>query len=155
MLLSNLSVFAEVSIALLGFSGLASALSSISSKNRAFITIRLKALLFISGSACFGSLAPLTGLAIYYCSIMLALLTAGTVFKIGRDFLNTPDVSPSPFLVFLSVGWAIVGTIFLCFALLFNPALIPPAYMFTLSGTILIAILFFIRFVLAMVQDVE
>lgn len=155
MLLSNLSVFAEVSIALLGFSGLASALSSVSDRNRAFITIRLKALLMISGSACFGSLAPLTGLEVYYCSILLTLLTAGTVFKIGRDFLGASDVSPSLFLVFLSVGWAIAGIGFQLFTLVFKPALVPVAYAFTLSGMITISILFFIRFVLAMVQDVE
>ncbi len=155
MLLANLSVFAEVSIALLGFSGLASALSRVSAKNRAFITIRLKALLMISGSACFGSLAPLTNLELYYCCILFALLTAGTFYKIGREFLSAVDVSPSPFLVFLSVGWAIAGLAFQLYALMLNPGLVPVAYMFTLSGTVTIAILFFIRFVLAMVQDVE
>ena len=155
MLITNLSVFAEVSIALLGFSGLASALSSVSSKNRAFITIRLKALLIISGSACFGSLAPLTGLELYYCCVLLCLLTAGALFKIGHDFLNTAGVAPSPFLAFLTVGWGIAGVIFQLFALIFNPGFVPLAYSFTLSGTITVAILFFVRFVLAMVQDVE
>lgn len=155
MLITNLSVFAEVSIALLGFSGLASALSGVSAKNRSFITIRLKALLIISGSACFGSLAPLTGLELYYCCVLLSLLTAGALFKIGHDFLNATEVAPSPFLVFLTVGWAITGVAFQLFALIFDPNLIPLAYSFTLSGTITTAILFFIRFVLAMVQDMQ
>ncbi|MEM1434112.1 MAG: hypothetical protein AAGG11_08680 [Pseudomonadota bacterium] len=153
MPIPNLSVFAEVSVALLGFSGLASALSSVSAKNRAFITIRLKALLVVSGSACFGSLAPLTELGLYYCCILLTMLTAGTVFTLGRDFLKASDVSPSPFLVVLTVGWALAAITFQGFALVFDPSLVPVAYMFALSGTITVAILFFIRFVLAMVQD--
>lgn len=155
MLLPDLSIFAEVSVALLGFSGLASALSHVSEANRAFITSRLRALLLISGAACFGSLAPLTGLPIEYCSILFTALIAGTIYKIAREFLSTPDVAPSLFLVVLSVGWGVAGVGFQTFALVADPGLQPMAYVFTLSGSVAIAIVFFIRVVLAMVQDSE
>ena len=154
-MLSNLSVFAEVSIALLGFSGLASALGSVSKRYRAFTTFRLKALLIVSGSACFGALAPLTGLDITYCAIAFSVLTAGSLYVLSRDLRGTPGVSPSPALAILCIGWAVSGVTLQVYALIFDPAFIPPAYMFLLSGTITVATLFFIRFVLALVEDVE
>lgn len=155
MSLSDLSIFADASIALLGFSGLASAVSSISEANRAFITIRLRALLLISGACCFGSLAPFSGLDLFYCSILLAALVGGTIVKLGRDFLRTPGVAPSLPLAVLAVGWGTTGVVFQIYTLVADPALQEMAYMFTLSGSVGVSILFFIRFVLAIVKDSE
>ena len=153
--LPDLSIFAEVSIALLGFSGLASALGSVSQKNRTFIKFRLRALLIVSGSACFGSLAPLTGLPLYYCAIAFSLLTAGIVFVLVRSLVSTPDISPSRLLSVLCIGWALAGVGLQGYSLTFKPEWLSVAYMFALSGTITVATLFFIRFVLALVQEVD
>ena len=154
-MLANLGTFAEISIALLGFSGLASALSAASRKNRGFLKIRLKALLIISGSACFGSLAPLTGLDLYYCCLAFALLIVGTVVSTCRDFLNTPDAAPSRILAVICIGWSAIAVIFQSIALALETDMIEVAYMFALSGTIAVSGLFFIRFVLALVQDLD
>ncbi len=69
--------------------------------------------------------------------------------------MTTNQRFSSDVVAVICIEWALSGVAFQAITLTLRPDLIEVAYTFALSGTITVSALLFIRFVLALVQDLE
>jgi hypothetical protein len=151
MELDTLEIFAELAVAILGFSGIVAVIGD-STSSRPYIVVRIRGLLLTASVAAVSSIVPLTGLGLSYCSILLVILLLGSAIW-GFWLMKQQSANPSWIVFYVSqtailigVGWLIVG-------LAFRPELLVSGYLYSIVSMLLMAGLFFVRMVLAITTE--
>jgi hypothetical protein len=145
--LSVFEIFAEVSVAILGFSGIVAVIDD-SNNTSPFVAARIRGLLLTSGIAAISALAPLTGLALTYCSILLIILIIASQLW-GIWLMRQQAAKPSWVIFFLSLIAMLAAVIWIVYGLVSEPEMLISGYIFTVSVMLLMSGLFFVRMVLA------
>ena len=148
----SFEIFAELSIAVLGFSGITAAIGS-QTQQKSFLAARAKGLLFAGGVAAIFSVAPLTDLSLAYCAIGYMCSSSSLLVWAFFGLHRNPQARSSIFI--FSIGNAIIITAIgaLAYSLALAPELLPKAYVFALSMVLLLAGIFFVRLVLALTSS--
>jgi uncharacterized membrane protein YuzA (DUF378 family) len=136
-----LGQFAEISIAMLGFSGITSAFDRIY-KRQKNLSVRTMGLLVTSGIAFLASITPIVGLPSVVASIILILLVGVSASWCIISVFRKSEHSSNGSLL-CSVGWLIL-------ALWSDGSSVNAPYMTTICLLLLAAALLFIRMILAM-----
>ena len=144
-----LGQFAEVSIAMLGFSGITSAFDRIY-KRQKNLSVRTMGLLFTSGIAFFASITPIVGLPSVVASIILILLVGVSAISCMISVFRKPVHSSNVWLVCLVNGSLLCSVGWLILALWSGGSSVNAPYMTTICLLLLAAALLFIRMILAM-----
>jgi len=147
---SNLQVLAEVSVALLGFSGLTIVMGH-SGFDQHGLAYRTQAMLYSSSLAFIGSLLPLVGISISFGAIaMAALMSMGSVWAIMRIFgWSVSQVKTNPLLNWIFFPMYLISTssLWLSLFVLSEQALL--IYKLAIGCNLLVAVIFFIRLVIS------
>lgn len=145
-------ILAEVSIAVLGFSGITAAIGS-QTRRMGFFAARVKGLLFAAGIASVCSVAPLASLQLFYCSIGYILFATSLLVWAIFGLLRNPDAQTNlgVFVVGNSILLSAIGS--LVYALIIAPENLFGAYVYSLCMSLLLAGIFFVRLVLAIVSQ--
>ena len=144
-------VFTEVSIAVLGFSGITAAIGSQSHK-MGFLAARVKGLLFAAGITSVCSVAPLTSLHLFYCSIAYILFATSLLIWAIFGLLRNPDAQSNMVVFVVGNSLMLSAIVSLIYALIVAPENLLVAYVYSLCMSLLLAGIFFIRLVLAIVS---
>jgi len=147
---SNLQVLAEVSVALLGFSGLTIVMGH-SRFDKHGLAYRTQGMLYLSSLAFIGSLLPLIGISIFFGAIAMAtLMSMGSVWAGMRIF----GWSVSPVKTNLLLNWIFfpmyvmsTSSLWLSLSVLSEQALL--IYKLAIGCNLLVAVVFFIRLVIS------
>jgi len=145
--LEVLELFAELAVAILGFSGIVAVIGD-STSSRSYIVVRIRGLLLTASVAAISAIAPLTGLGLTYCSIIFVILMLGSAlwgFWLMKQQSANPSwivFSVSQTAILIGVGWLIVG-------LVLKPRLLDSGYMYSVTTMLLMAGMFFVRLILA------
>jgi len=147
---SNLQLLAEVSVALLGFSGLTIVMGH-SRFDQHGLAYRTQGMLYLSSLAFIGSLLPLLGISISFSAIvMAALMSMGSVWAGMRIFGRfVPLVKTSPLLNWIFFPMYLISTLSLWLSLfvLSEQALL--IYKLAIGCNLLVAVIFYIRLVIS------
>ena len=147
---TNLQVLAEVSVALLGFSGLTIVMGH-SRFDQHGVAYRTQGMLYNSSLAFIGSLLPLVGIPISFGVIAMAsLMSMGCVWAGMRIFgRSVPQVKTSPLLNWIFFPMYLMSTLSLWLSLfvLSEQALL--IYKLAIGCNLLVAVVFFIRLVIS------
>ena len=144
-------IFAEVSVAILGFSGMVAVIGD-SNNTSPFIAARIRGLLLTSGSAAVSALAPLTGLTLTYCSILLIVIILASQLW-GVWLMMQQAAKPSWTIFFVSLVAMLSAVIWLTYGLVVDPGVLIFGYVFAVSVLLLMSGLFFARMVLAITSE--
>jgi len=147
--LEMLGQFAEISIAMLGFSGITSAFDRIY-KRQKNLSVRTMGLLVTSGIAFLASITPIVGLPSVVASIILILLVGVSSSWCIISVFRKPKHSSSVWLVCLDNGSLLCSVGWLILALRSYGSSVNAPYMTTICLLLLAAALLFIRMILAM-----
>ncbi len=147
--METFEIFAEMSIAMLGFSGLMVAISDVSS----IVVARVKGLLFFASIAAICSVIPLTGLSLTLCSLVyIVLVLAMNVWSYINFFLN-PQAQASKG-IYISLTAALISAIIvLTYCIFYKNDLLLDAYIGAISVALLCSGTFFVRMVLFLVSE--
>ena len=153
---TNLQVLAEVSVALLGFSGLTIVMGH-SRFDQHGVAYRTQGMLYNSSLAFVGSLLPLVGIPISFGAIaMAALMSMGSVWA-GMRILrkSVPPVKTSPLLNWIFFPMYLMSTLSLWMSLfvLSEQALL--IYKLAIGCNLLVAVVFFIRLIISFFDTEE
>lgn len=147
---SNLQVLAEVSVALLGFSGLTIVMGH-SRFDQHGLAYRTQGMLYLSSLAFIGSLLPLVGISISFSAIaMAALMSMGSAWAGMRIFhRSVPPVKTSPLLNWIFFPMYLISTssLWLSLFVLSEQALL--IYKLAIGCNLLVAVIFYIRLVIS------
>jgi hypothetical protein len=151
---SNLEILAEVSVALLGFSGLTIVLGR-SRFNQHGVSFRIRGLLFTSSAAFVGSTMPLVGMPLLASILLLALTMSIMSVWSGRETFGrqSSSIQTNPILF-----WALYPPYVLSMlALWLSPLLMPESNFavlkFAIGLNLLLAVTYFVRLILSMPTD--
>ena len=149
--MESFEIFAEMSIAMLGFSGLMVAVSDTTS----IITARVKGLLFTASIAVICSVLPLTGLSIVYCSfVYIGLMLYMTIWTYSNFFRNPAANANST--IYVSLNVALLSTmIALLYSIFQHQSILFHAYLYAISITLLCSGTYFVRMVLFIAAEKE
>ena len=146
----NLDVLAEVSVALLGFSGLTVVLGH-SRFHQLGVVYRMRGLLYASSIAFVASILPLVGIPLPASVILLALAMSFLGVFVGRASFGrqASSIRPSPVLL-----WTFYPTLLLLtIALWLSPLLMPESnfvvFRFAIGFNLLLAVVYFVRLILS------
>ena len=146
--IQNFEIFAELSVAILGFSGLAAVLGD-SGSNHAYVAARVHGLLVRACIAAISSILPLTGLNIVYCSmIFIVLLIAAQGWAIF-GLMRQKSARPSWVIFFTSLLAMLVGVVVMAYGIIEAPVTLVYGYVYSICVVLFSAGLFFVRMVLA------
>jgi hypothetical protein len=145
---TNLQVLAEVSVALLGFSGLTVVLGH-SRFDQAGIKFRTQGLLYTSSLAFIGSLLPLVGVPVSLGATVMAALMSATFMSVLMTLFraDTPTIRVSPFLTWTTLPVYMISTLALWFSIFALPEQLLFIYKLAIGCNLLLAVLYFIRLV--------
>ena len=147
---SNLQVLAEVSVALLGFSGLTIVMGH-SRFDQHGLAYRTQGMLYLSSLAFLGSLLPLVGVSVSISAIAMAtLMSMGSVWAGMRIFgRSVPLVKTSPLLNWIFFPMYLISTssLWLSLFILSEQALL--IYKLAIGCNLLVAVIFYIRLVIS------
>jgi hypothetical protein len=153
---TNLQVLAEVSVALLGFSGLTIVMGH-SRFDQHGLAYRTQGMLYNSSLAFTGSLLPLVGIPISFGAIAMAvLMSIGSVWAGLRIFGRSAlAVKTSPLLNWIFFPMYLMSTLSLWLSLfvLSEQALL--IYRLAIGCNLLVAVVFFIRLVISFFDTEE
>jgi hypothetical protein len=145
---TNLQVLAEVSVALLGFSGLTVVLGQ-SRFDQAGIAFRTEGLLYTSSLAFIGSLLPLVGVPVSLSAIAIATLMSVACVSVLRTLFgaNAPTIRISKFLTWTTLPVYMLSTLALWFSIFALPEQLLLIYKLAIGCNLVLAVLYFIRLV--------
>lgn len=148
----SFEIFAELSVTMLGFSGITAVLGG-SQLDSPFIIVRIKGLLFCAGVAGVASIMPLAGLTLEHSAYLFELLLLSLM---AWNFLGFRSISSHraslPIFIPL-IALLLSSSIFLGYQLYFEASNLTSAYAFGISACLLCAGSYFIRVVLSMIQS--
>ena len=149
--MESFEIFAEMSIAMLGFSGLMVAMSNATS----IIVARVKGLLFSASIAAICSVIPLTGLSIVYCSfVYIGLIGYMTVWSYGNFFRN-PAANASK-AIYFSLNAALLSTmVVLSYSIFLQQSILYHAYLYSICVILFCSGTYFVRMVLFIAAEKE
>jgi hypothetical protein len=140
-----LKLFTQVSITILGFSGVTTALGHLSSNTR-YISIRTKGLLFAASIAFIASIGPLAGFPEFFAAIFLAIAALSTscicLYAFTKSGANSSLVWPVHIALITSSLW-------LVYNLITNTQQIGQPYIATTALLIISSVILFIRLVIS------
>jgi hypothetical protein len=146
----NLDVLAEVSVALLGFSGLTIVLGR-SRFHQLGVAFRIRGLLYASSSAFVGCILPLVGIPLTVSVLVLALAMSYLSVWSGRVAFGRQASSFQPNLILVWALWP--PFVLLTLALWLSPLLTPESnfavFKFAIGGNLLLAVVYFVRLILS------
>ena len=147
--METFEIFAEMSIAMLGFSGLMVAISDVSS----IVVARVKGLLFFASIAAICSVIPHYWLSLTLCSLVyIVLVLAMNVWSYINFFLN-PQAQASKG-IYISLTAALISAIIvLTYCIFYKNDLLLDAYIGAISVALLCSGTFFVRMVLFLVSE--
>jgi hypothetical protein len=146
-------IFAEISVALLGFSGLVAVLGN--ATQRAFFSTRIRGLLFSSGAAVICSVAPLAKLDLVYCAFLyIGLVIAMQAWAI-TGLMRSEGARPSWAIYVALLTLSLTAVSGLLYGVFLNTEILHTAYLFGLCVQLFTAAIFFIRLVLATTTEIE
>ena len=153
---SNLQVLAEVSVALLGFSGLTIVMGH-SRFDQHGLAYRTQAMLYSSSLAFIGSLLPLVGISITFGAITMAALMSMGIVWAGMKILgwSVSLVKTNPLLNWMFFPVYLMSTLSLWLSLfvLSEHALL--IYKLAIGCNLLVAVIFFIRLIISFFDSEE
>jgi hypothetical protein len=153
---SNLQVLAEVSVALLGFSGLTIVMGH-SRFDQHGLAYRTQGMLYNSSLAFTGSLLPLVGIPISFGAIAMAvLMSMGSIWAGMRIFgKSEPPVKTSPLLNWIFFPMYLMATLALWLSLFILSERVLFIYKLAIGCNLLVAVVFFIRLVISFFDTEE
>jgi hypothetical protein len=145
---TNLQVLAEVSVALLGFSGLTVVLGQ-SRFDQAGIVFRTQGLIYTSSLAFVGSLLPLVGVPILLGAFAMAALMSAACMSVLRTLFgaSAPKFRISPLLTWTFLPVYMSSTLALWFSIFALPEQLLFIYKLAIGCNLLLAVVYFIRLV--------
>ena len=145
---TNLQVLAEVSVTLLGFSGI-TAIVGYSRFAQQGVTFRMRGLLYASSSAFVGSILPLVGIPILPAAIgIAALVLAGNIWA-GKGVMgrSRQEIQPNPAITWTMFPMAVIVNLYLWWSILTLAEQLLFAYLLQIGFQLLIGTVYFIRLV--------
>ncbi len=146
----NLDVLAEVSVALLGFSGLTVVIGH-SRFHQLGVVYRMRGLLYASSIAFVGSILPLVGIPLSASVLLLAIAMSFLGVFVGRASFGrqASSIQPSPVLL-----WTFYPTLLLLtIALWLSPLLMPESnfvvFRFAIGFNLVLSVAYFVRLILS------
>lgn len=145
---TNLQVLAEVSVALLGFSGI-TAIVGHSRFAQQGVTYRMLGLLYSSSLAFIGSILPLIGIPMLPAAIVIAALNAAAVVWAGVMSFGPArkEIQPHPVLVSIFFPIAVVVNSYLWWSIVASTERLLFAYQLQVGTLLLLATVYFVRLV--------
>ncbi len=145
---TNLQVLAEVSVTLLGFSGI-TAIVGRSRFAQQGVTYRMQGLLYTSSLAFIGSILPLVGIPILPAAIGIAALTSAVIIWAGKNSFGRSrhEIRPNPALVWTVLPMAVMVNLYLWWSILTLAEQLLFVYQLQIGVQLLIATLYFVRLV--------
>ena len=150
----NLDVLAEVSVALLGFSGLMVVLGH-SRFHQLGVEYRMQGLLYAASVAFVGCMLPLVGIPLPASVLVLALAMSFLGAWVGRASFGRRARSRqvNPILIWTLFPPFVLLTIALWLSPLFTPESNFAVFKFAIGWNLLLAVVYFIRLVLSVVSE--
>ncbi len=144
----NLQVLAEVSVTLLGFSGI-TAIMGYSRFDQRGVTYRMQGLLYTSSQALVASILPLVGIPMLPAAIAVAILGTATCIWAGKMQLGGSgnEVRYSPFLLWTFLPAGALVSLSLWWSILFSTEHLLFIYQLSIGFNLLLATTYFIRLV--------
>ena len=144
---TNLQVLAEVSVTLLGFSGI-TAIMGYSRFAQQGVTYRMQGLLYASSLAFIGSILPLVGIPILLAAVSIAALCSAVIIWGARSFGRSGrEMQLSQAIVWTSFPMAVMVNLYMWWSIFTSAEQLLFAYQLQIGAGLLIATLFFIRLV--------
>ena len=153
---TNLQALAEVSVTLLGFSGLTIVMGH-SRFDQYGLAYRTQGMLYNSSLGFIGSLLPLVGIPISFGAIvMAALMSMGSVWAGMRIFgKSVSPVQTSPLLNSIFFPMYLMSTLALWLSLFVLSEQVLFIYKLAIGCNLLVAVVFFIRLVISFFDTEE
>ena len=151
-MIDQLGLLADLSIALLGFSGIVVSLGSTNFSEEGY-SKRIAALLWGSLVAFIGSILPILNVPIVVASMLLISLStlllawATRTFVLGGNLQRTDTIAP---LLFGLLTPAIVVAAWLAYCVVFDRSMLEYAYLSVVGCWLIVAASTFVRLVLAL-----
>ncbi len=149
--LDALEIFAELAVAILGFSGIVAVIGD-SKSSRSYVAVRIRGLLLTAGIAAVSSIAPLTGVALTHCSILFVILLVGSS-SWGFWLMTQQSANPSWIVFYVSQAAILIGVVWLILGLVYTPEILVFGYMYSIVMMLLMAGMFFVRMVLEITSE--
>ena len=144
----NMQVLAEVSVTLLGFSGI-TAIMGYSRFDQRGVTYRMQGLLYTSALALAASILPLVGIPLLHAAIAVAILASATIMWAGKMQLGRSrnEVRPNPFLLWTFLPAGVLVMLSLWWSILISTEYLLLTYQLAIGFNLLLATTYFIRLV--------
>jgi hypothetical protein len=145
---TNLQVLAEVSVTLLGFSGI-TAIMGYSRFAQQGVTYRMQGLLYSSSLAFIGSILPLVGIPILPAAFGTAASISAAIIWAGKNSFGRSrhEVQPNPALIWTFFPMAIMANLYLWWSIFALAEQLLFAYQLQIGFLLLIATTYFVRLV--------
>jgi hypothetical protein len=145
---ADLQVLAEVSVALLGFSGI-TAIVGQSRFAQQGVTYRMRGLLYSSSLAFIGSILPLIGIPILLAGVAMAAFNSAAIIWAGAMSFgrSKKEIQPHPVLVSIFFPIAILVNLHLWWSILVLAERLFFAYQLQVGALLLLATVYFVRLV--------
>lgn len=143
---TDLQVLAEVSVALLGFSGITVVMGH-SQFDQQGVAYRTRGLIFSSSMAFIGSIMPLVGVPIMLAAAVMAAAMSALCVWAGRTILgkNTETVPTNPMLTWTLLPVTAVSSLALWFSIFVYAENILFIYKLSIGCNLLLAVVAFVR----------
>ena len=145
---TNLHVLAEVSVALLGFSGI-TAIVGHSRFAQQGVIYRMRGLLYSSSLAFISSILPIIGIPILAAAVVIAALNSAAIIWAGALSFgrSRKEVQPHPVLVLIFFPIAILVNLYLWWSTITLAKQLLFAYQLQVGVLLLLATVYFVRLV--------
>jgi hypothetical protein len=145
---TDLQVLAEVSVALLGFSGI-TAIVGHSRFAQQGVTYRLRGLLYSSSLAFIGSILPLIGIPILPAGVAIAAFNSAAIIWAGAMSFgrSKKEIQPHPVLVWIFFPFTILVNLHLWWSIFALAERLFFAYQLQVGALLLLATVYFVRLV--------
>jgi hypothetical protein len=145
---TNLQVLAEVSVTLLGFSGI-TAIMGYSRFAEKGVKYRMQGLLYGSSLAFIGSILPLVGIPILPAAVGMAASLSAAVIWAGQNSFGRSrhEINPNPALVWTFFPMAIMANLYLWWSIFALAEQLLFAYQLQIGFLLLVATTYFARLV--------
>ena len=153
MEVESFEIFAEISVALFGFSGLVAVLGN--ATQQAFFSTRIRGLLFSAGAAVICSVAPLAKLDLVYCAFLYVGLAVAMQAWAITVLMRTHGARASWTIYFAMLTLSLTAVGALLYGVFRDTEVLHTAYLFGLCVQLFTAAIFFIRMVLATTTELD
>jgi hypothetical protein len=145
---TNLQVLAEVSVTLLGFSGI-TAIMGHSRFAQQGVAYRMQGLLYGSSVAFIGSILPLVGIPILPAAVGMAALLSAAIIWAGKNSFGRSrhEIQPNPALVWTFFPMGIMANLYLWWSIFTLAEQLLLAYQLQIGFQLLVATTYFVRLV--------